>query len=79
LTATLTNVGYWLADGLPDEAVAMLRKLQRGSVPASVSQHQPDQKLEIAYLIARECLAFDGQSVSITPKGEDALLFYSEE
>jgi len=67
------NLAYWLSDPLPDESVEVLRRVKDG-----VQGFFRDQ-LEVAYLIARECVEADleNHTLAITEKGEDALEYFA--
>ncbi len=69
------NTVHWLVNPLEPEDITVLKRAQKGLLPFDHKY----KRFEIAYLIARECLSFDGDSVKITAKGEDALIFYAEE
>lgn len=65
------DIAYWITHPLEDEYVATLKRAKRG-----IFDHVRE-RFSIAFLIAEECLCFDGKSVSITIKGKEAIKFFS--
>ena len=67
------DLGYWLMYPLTHEEHLVLKRavcmLARGDV-------SPYDRFTIAYLIARECLSFDGERVHVTDKGKEAIKFF---
>jgi hypothetical protein len=67
------NIAYWLANPLDEEYLRTLRHIKTGTV-----DHERE-RFAVAYLIALKCVHFDGNNVTITEKGEEALKFYENE
>ncbi len=65
------DTAYWIAYPLDDEDVTTLRDAKRGFFD------HVRNRFSIAFLIAQECLRFDGRAVSITAKGSEAIQFFS--
>ena len=68
----IQNAVYWMRDGLEEEFLRVLRRVRDGTQAFS------RDRLEVAYLIARECVEADleARSLKITEKGLDALEFF---
>lgn len=62
---------YWVMHPLDDEDVETLRRAKTGFFD------HVRNRFSIAFLISQECLHLDGQSVSITVKGREAIRFFS--
>ena len=65
-------MAHWLVDPLGPRAVRILRDYADGD-----KHHPPREDFDVAYLIARECVDWNGSTVQINDKGRDALEFYS--
>lgn len=65
------DITYWIMHPLEDEDVATLKRAKMG-----IFDHARG-RFSIAFLIAQECLHFDGELVSVTTKGEEAIAFFS--
>lgn len=69
---TAQNMAHWLREPLDDDYLAVLRRVDRGV------QRFTRDRLEVAYLVARECVVPDYGALTLmtTAKGRDALAFY---
>jgi hypothetical protein len=72
---TVQNLVHWLGDPLDDETLAVLRRVERGV------QRFTRDRLEVAYLVARDCVVPDYAECALrtTAKGRDALAFFGQE
>lgn len=72
---TVQNLAHWLREPLDDETLAVLRRIERGV------QRFTRDRLEVAYLVARECVVPDYAECVLrtTAKGRDALAFFGQE
>ena len=64
----MTDLAYWITHPLPPESLKALRAVNRGH-PSSV-------RFENAWLVSQGLLHFDGEALSVTDKGRDALRYY---
>ena len=72
MSATLSNLAYWLAHPLDPDEVQVLWQIKMGVQPFFRN------KLETAYLIALSCVTpdYEEQKLNITEKGLDALAVF---
>lgn len=66
---SFNNVAYWMRNSEVGDCVPTLSRVKSGLPPRS--------HFEAAYLIAMKCLSWDGEKLSITEKGEEALAFFT--
>lgn len=69
----MSDVCYWLTNPLAYDDTEVLERIQAGT------QRFADDRLIVAYLIARECVRANlrRKTLKLTPKGKDALSFYA--
>lgn len=65
------DTGHWIMNPLESEDIVVLKRAKRG-----IFDHRYD-RFRIAALVAKACLHFDGELVSITAKGDEAIECFS--
>ena len=68
---------HWLTYPLGPGEYCILQRIARGEFDQGNVQN--NARFTIAYLIARECLSFDGKKVQVTVKGREAIKFFGQE